>query len=95
MADRIAHDFRGRRASQVMELLSSLDLGGSSPEGDERICGAILLVADGDVDRLVSAVALAEVDWRDMLVSAGLENADWRKRLDDALARPPDRDLIP
>ncbi|TFG69078.1 MAG: hypothetical protein E4H24_01765 [Thermomicrobiales bacterium] len=89
VADRVARDFLGKRTSQVLELLSSLDLGGTSIEGDERICGAILIIADGDLDRLINAAAEAEIDWRDVLVLAGLENEDWPQRLDDVLGPGP------
>lgn len=91
IADRIARDFRGRRASQVIALLATLDLPlHHSPDGDERVFGAILIVANGDIDRLVAAAADGERDWRDVLVAAGLENDDWPERLADALA-PIDR----
>ncbi len=32
-------------------------------------------------ERFEEAIALAEVDWRDLLVAAGLENEDWREVL--------------
>ncbi len=86
VAGRIARDFRGEHAAQALDLLFSLDLGGTSPEGAERICGALAIIADGDIDRLIEAAAAAEIDWRDTLVSGGLENDDWRDRLDAALA---------
>lgn len=85
VAERTSRDFGGQHSSQVLDILSSLDLGVSRMERDERICGAILIIAHGDVDLLVSTAAEAERDWRDVLVSAGLENDDWRERLDDAL----------
>ncbi len=37
----------------------------------ERVRFAILKISQGDPDRLLEAVALAQVDWRDVLVSAG------------------------
>jgi len=86
VADYIAHAFRGPRAAEVVGLLASLDLPGrSTPDGDERVCAAVVAIADGDVDRLIAAVIKAEVDWRDVLVSAGLANDDWRERLDQML----------
>jgi hypothetical protein len=84
---RIARDFSGSRSSGVIALLTALDPPlHHSPDGDERICGAILIVAEGDVDKLVEAAALAERDWRDLLVSAGLEHDDWPRKLAIALA---------
>lgn len=82
----IARDFPGSRGSQVVELLTALDLPlHRSPEGDERICGAILIFADGDIDQVLEAAALAELDWRDLLVSAGVEHDDWRTKLTASL----------
>jgi hypothetical protein len=51
----------------------------------ERVQSAIVLYAAGDLERLRYAVRLAIADWRDVLVSAGLANDDWRERLDVAL----------
>ncbi len=84
---RIARDFPDSRASEVADLLSALDPPlHHSPDGDERLCGAVLIVAGGDVDQLLEATALAELDWRDLFVSAGLEHDDWPMKLARALA---------
>lgn len=56
-----------------------------SPEGVERLQAAIVLSAGGSTSRLQEAVALAELDWRDLLVGAGLANEDWPTRLDREL----------
>lgn len=93
VAERIARDFGEDSSSHVIELLSSLDLRPSSAEADERITAAIVLVAAGDVDRLVHAAGLAEKDWRDVLVAAGLENEDWRDLLDESLPERPSNNL--
>ena len=85
IAGRIARDFRGEHATQAVDLLSSLEIGATSAEAAERICGALLIIAGGDEDRLVEAAVSAEIDWRDVLVRAGLEHDDWRARLDFAL----------
>lgn len=55
------------------------------PEGIERLEAAMILSARGSVPRLQQAVALAELDWRDLLVGAGLGNEDWPTRLDEEL----------
>jgi hypothetical protein len=86
IAARVGRDFRGGRTGQATYLLENLSLGSMTPRGFERICGAILIVADGDLDRLLRAAYDAEMDWRDVLVAAGLENDDWPARLDAALA---------
>ncbi len=88
VAGRIARDFQGVYVAQAVDLLADLELGGTSPDGDERICGALVIIADGDIDRLIEAAAAAEIDWRDVLVRTGLENDDWRAHLDVALAPP-------
>jgi len=55
----------------------------------ERIQAAAVIVAKGDLDRLADAAELARIDWRDLLVMAGLEYPDWRDRLDDLLGTEP------
>ncbi len=52
---------------------------------DERIQAAIVLSAGGDLGRLHEAIELAEIDWRDVLVTGGLEHEDWESRLDKEL----------
>ena len=39
----------------------------------------------GDISRLQDAMALDQVDWRDVLVRAGLADDDWSSRLDTEL----------
>jgi hypothetical protein len=58
----------------------------------ERIQTAIVVVAAGDPDRLMSSATQAERDWRDVLVEAGLGNADWPERLDAELGPAMTRD---
>jgi hypothetical protein len=53
--------------------------------GSERMQSAIVLCAAGDLERLRCAVRLANADWRDVLVNAGLADEDWRERLDAEL----------
>jgi hypothetical protein len=49
---------------------------------DERIQAAIVLYAQQDRDRLADALALARLDWRDLLVGAELADEDWPRVLD-------------
>lgn len=51
----------------------------------ERTQAAIVLLARGDRDRLDTALRLAALDWRDLLVDAGLAHSDWSDRLDAEL----------
>ena len=45
--------------------------GGSIPESLERVRFAALEFSQGDVARLLDAVRLAQIDWRDLLMAAG------------------------
>jgi hypothetical protein len=51
----------------------------------ERSQSAIVLWAAGDLARFNDSVALAGVDWRDVLVRGGLADDDWPTRLDQEL----------
>ncbi len=51
----------------------------------ERVQAAIVLTAAGRLADLHDAIALAQIDWRDVLMNAGLANEDWPTRLDDHL----------
>jgi hypothetical protein len=84
VADRIDRDFDDRDRVSISPDLRALDLGKSSEERDEMICAAVSIMAAGDLVRFGSALALAERDWRDVLMSAGLTQEDWRARLDEA-----------
>ena len=54
----------------------------ASSEFFERVQCAALKLSEGRVDKLYDAIALAQTDWRDLLVSAGfaedpLAHKDW------------------
>jgi hypothetical protein len=56
----------------------------ASPESFERIQCAALKLSEGRMDKLYDAIALAQTDWRDLLVSAGfaedpLTHKDWQE----------------
>ena len=56
----------------------------ASPECFERVQCAALKLSEGRVDKLYDAIALAQTDWRDLLVSAGfaedpLAHKDWQE----------------
>lgn len=59
---------------------------GDTAGDTERIQAAIVLVADGDSQRFLHAMEIAQGDWRDILVWADLAHADWADRLKAALA---------
>ena len=51
----------------------------------ERVQAAVVMWAAGDEARLEDSLRLAQVDWRDVLVRAGLADDDWAKRLNAEL----------
>ncbi len=79
----------GEYAELVLERLATLSLPAGKTswnvEGRERIQAAVILASSGDLRRFEHNAAVAESDWRDVLVFAGLANEDWRERLTDAL----------
>lgn len=78
-------DFPRYRVRGVVDRLETLTLAAAERQSPERIQAAIVLLAAGDVARLEQAAVLAETDWRDVLVAAGLADADWPSRLDHEL----------
>lgn len=84
---RIRRDFpEPGAANGVRHLLGDGPFGWEiDPDGTERVQAAIVLLAAGDLSRLRKALAQAESDWRDVLISAGLAGDDWRALLDEEL----------
>lgn len=83
--DRVRHrvhrDF-GENSTRVLTLLEGLpEALPGTPQEAERIQAALVLGAVGDLRRFDELIALARVDWRDLLVGAGLADADWREQL--------------
>jgi hypothetical protein len=86
LARRVRNDFDAGSAVAVLDALA--DLAGTATDGahaSERVHGAIVLLAGGDITRFHEARDLAVADWRDVLVAAGLADADWSARLDAEL----------
>ena len=77
---RIREDF-GADAELVATELGELEDYASS----ERVQAAVVQLARGDLDRLDRQLREARIDWRDVLVAAGLAHEDWPERLDDYL----------
>jgi hypothetical protein len=78
---RIDADFP-KHADMVVDRLRSLDpLVVASRQNPERMFAAIVRLADGHLDKLDSAIGLARLDWRDLLVAADFANEDWPARL--------------
>lgn len=47
----------------------------------ERVQAAALIISRGEWQRFLEALRLIEIDWRDALLGAGLENDDWPMKL--------------
>lgn len=75
--ERVESMFAAEDLETVCELLEN-ECGSTLPFSDdatpsslERVRFAALKLSRGDVERLVEAIALAQTDWRDLLVAAG------------------------
>ncbi|GAB4061989.1 hypothetical protein GCM10028777_00350 [Angustibacter speluncae] len=84
---RVARRVRADLGADAVEALGLLtDLPETLPLGagldPDRVHGALVLAAGGDLARLREAVELARTDWRDALVAGGLADDGWRQRLD-------------
>ncbi len=53
----------------------------------ERVQAAVVFLAAGSHPAFERSAQQAEIDWRDVLVAAGLANGDWPARLDEQLDR--------
>jgi hypothetical protein len=89
---RVRRDFpESGSASEILRLLADLPhQTGVDALGTERVQAAIVLLARGDLARFRQALVLSTLDWRDVLVSAGLADEDWPTRLDRELGAVPD-----
>lgn len=85
VARRVSADFSIEDAQKVLRRLDALELPLAEKQDPERIPAAIVIVAAGSLDRLLATASEAETDWRDVLVAAGLANADWPSKMDELL----------
>jgi len=83
---RIGRDY-GPGSDAVVSLLTRYvaRLPSAELQDPERLQAAPVLVAGGDVDALRRALELGMIDWRDLLVAAGLADGDWAQVLDREL----------
>jgi len=87
IAARLDRDFKladRDEALYVMDAVLASDPERTA-EGMERIHASMLRLAGGNLQRLLDAAALAELDWRDLFMDAGLGNEDWRGRIAEEL----------
>lgn len=89
VAARIELDFPDGDAVAIAERLDAATGEPSSltgfETGSERVQAAILILAAGDIHRLIRECDDARRDWRDVLVAAGLGFDDWPGRVDELL----------
>jgi len=80
------HKRMGRDAEPAIALLASTELplldGADRTRERSRVHLAILKMADGNLARFAETLRMAGVDWRDVLVGAGLGNLDWPRVLE-------------
>lgn len=83
LAKRVRDQFSEKEAATVIAVLEGLRLPflEDNRRGTERVQAAIVRLADGNSMELLDWAALAERDWRDVLVAAGLADEDWPERL--------------
>ena len=82
---RVRSDFSPAETDAALRRLEALNLALAEKQSLERIQAAVVLLADGDPEKLERCARLAEVDWRDVLVFSGLGNGDWPARIDEEL----------
>ncbi len=76
---RIERDFPAPgSAASVAEMVAAAS-------ESERIQAAVVFCGRGQLDRLHDACELARLDWRNVLVGAGLADEDWQSLLDTEL----------
>ena len=68
--------FDPQSASEIMRLLESASLPLINNNG-ERVHLAVLHLSQGDREKFDEALKIAQIDWRDTLVAAGLANGNW------------------
>jgi hypothetical protein len=87
MTPRLDRWIRGHypgRGELIVGRLSQLSVP-LQDEPEERILAAIAVLGEADPRQFEEAVRLAQVDWRDVLVAAGLADGGFPARLDELL----------
>lgn len=86
MGSLIRDKFPSSEATAILDAISSLDEQDLDGQDPDRIVGAILILKKRRTASLEAIVRLAETDWRDLLMGAGLADDDWSFHLGDAIA---------
>jgi hypothetical protein len=77
--------FSAADAERVLAELRNLPPQKFGRQDPERIQAAVVIRTEGEWDEFERRLALANRDWRDSLVAAGLGHGDWPRRLDEVL----------
>ena len=83
----IRQSFRPDEVETILSLLTDAvpREPGDTVEGIERVQAAVVLLSDGNSQRFLEALTMAQQDWRDVLVATQLAHDDWPDRLNAAL----------
>lgn len=87
IARRVWEDF-GTSADHITDSLKRLSIVGRVDH--ERLIAAMPIGARRDRHALDQAVALAKVDWRDVLMYTGMEQQGWERQLDEQVGPAAD-----
>lgn len=83
----IIANFPTGTSTEVLRQLAELSQATAGGQDSERIQAAMVLDANGSFEAFRQRLELAGIDWRDLLVGAGLGDEDWPRRLDAVLGR--------
>jgi hypothetical protein len=85
LRNRIGHDFAAGSAETVSSYLGALADSAFDGQSRERVQAAVVIASRGQWERSKSMLHLLTLDWRDVLMAAGLGEDDWRLVLDAEL----------
>ena len=77
-------------AELVLSALREWRISYEAEPPSERLIAAVVLAADGSLGGVDDGIRLAEQDWRDLLVAAGLQHDDSGMVLDSRLGAAAD-----
>jgi hypothetical protein len=87
MAILIGKNFEQSDAVAMLDGIRALDERDFDGQDPDRIVGSIVILAMGNVANLPAILRSAAVDWRDLLMGAGLADDDWTLRVEEILNR--------
>lgn len=81
----IIANFPAGTSAEVLRHMAELPPAAAGGQDSERIQAAMVLDANGSFQAFRQRLELAAIDWRDLLVGAGLGDEGWQRRLDAVL----------